>query len=101
MGIEVSDATIDFDPFFEDDSVDSQMYKRSWARLLTKVFEVNPFVCPKCGSEMKVIAVIQEPEAIKRILRQLVKSRRSPPGFDLASLNQVFSRIGMRAGCVF
>ena len=80
MKSEVSDASIDFDSFSEDDSVDSQMYKRAWARLLAKVYEVDPFVCPKCGSEMKVIAIIQEPNEIKRILRHLVKIGRSPPG---------------------
>lgn len=84
---EVSDASIDFDSFSEDDSVDSQTYKRAWARLLAKVYEVDPFICPKCGSEMKVIAVIQEPNEIKRILRHLVKIGRSPPRLDPASLN--------------
>jgi len=87
VGIEVSDATIDFDSFSEDDSVDSQAYKQAWARLLAKVYEVDPFICPKCGSEMKVIAVIQEPNEIKRILRHLVKNGRAPPGLDPASLN--------------
>ncbi|MEW5815538.1 MAG: outer membrane lipoprotein-sorting protein [Spirochaetota bacterium] len=61
--------------------------KRAWARLLSKVYEVDPFICPKCGSEMQVIAVIQESEEIKRILRHLVKIGRSPPGVDPASLN--------------
>ena len=53
----------------------------------SEVYEVDPFICPKCGSEMKVIAVIQEPQEIKRILGHLVKQGRSPPGFDPASLN--------------
>ena len=44
-------------------------------------------ICPKCGSEMKVIAVIQETEEIRRILGHLVKIGRSPPGFDPVSLN--------------
>ncbi len=43
-------------------------YKQAWARLLAKVYEVDPFVCPRCGSEMKVIAVIQDTEEIKKIL---------------------------------
>jgi hypothetical protein len=34
---------------------------------------------PKCGAEMKVIAVIDDPEELKRILRHLVKIGRSPP----------------------
>ena len=72
---------------FDADPVDSQTYKRAWARLLAKVYEVDPYICPKCGSEMKVIAVIQEPGEIKRIFLHLVKLGRSPPGFDSASLN--------------
>jgi len=84
---EGSDAPADFVPFSDAESIDSQTYKRAWAQLLAKVYEVDPFVCPKCGSEMKVIAVIQEPDEIKRILRHLVKVGRSPPGLDPASLN--------------
>ena len=61
--------------------------KRAWARLLAKVYEVDPFVCPKCGAEMKVIAIIADPDELKRILRHLVKIGRSPPGFDPDRLN--------------
>lgn len=87
MKSEVSHASIDFDSFSEDGSVDSQTYKRAWARLLAKVYEVDLFVCLKCGSEMKVIAIIQEPNEFKRILRHLVKIGRSPPGLDPTALN--------------
>ena len=73
----------DFETFentdFSDDSPDTRAYKKAWARLLSKVYEIDPMICPKCGSEMKVIAVIQEPEEIKRILRHLVKQGRPPP----------------------
>ena len=47
-----------------------------------KVYEVDPFVCTKCGAEMKVIAVIEDPDELRNILRHLVKIGRSPPGFD-------------------
>jgi hypothetical protein len=67
--------------------VDVLAYKRAWARLLAKVYEVDPLVCPKCGGEMKVIAIIENPAEIKRILRYLVKIGRSPPGFDPNYLN--------------
>ena len=30
-----------------------------WVRLLVKVYEVDPFLCPKCGSRMTVIVVIR------------------------------------------
>jgi hypothetical protein len=69
---------------FPDDEVEVDIlaYKRAWARLLSKVYEIDPLVCPKCGTEMKVIAVIENPDEIKRILRHLVKIGRSPPGLD-------------------
>lgn len=61
--------------------------KRAWARLLAKVYEIDPLVRPKCGWSMNVIAVIQNPVEIRDILVHLVKTGRAPPGFDLAMLN--------------
>jgi hypothetical protein len=61
--------------------------KSAWARLIKKVYDVDPLVCPKCGSEMKILAIIFDPEEIKKILTHLVKIGRSPPYFDPASLN--------------
>lgn len=45
--------------------------RRSWARLLPKVYEVDPLICPRCGGAMKVIAVIEQPAVIRRILDHL------------------------------
>ena len=42
---------------------------------------------PKCGWEMRVIAVIQDPVEIREILAHLVKTGPAPPGFDPALLN--------------
>ena len=67
--------------------VDADYRKQAWARLLAKVYEIDPLVCPKCGSEMTVIAVIQDPVEIRVILAHLVKTGRAPPGFDPISLN--------------
>ena len=44
-------------------------------------------MCEKCGSDMKVIAVIQEPHEIRKILAHLVKTGRDPPGADLTPFN--------------
>ena len=70
-----------------DEEVNVDARKRAWVRLLAKVYEVDPMVCPKCGADMKVIAVIEDPDELKRILRHLVKMGRSPPGFDPDRLN--------------
>ena len=51
------------------------------------LYEVDPLVCPACGSRMKVIAVIQDTDEIKHILRHLIKIGRAPPGLDESSVN--------------
>lgn len=57
-------------PFSEDEvEADILDYKRAWARLVAKVYEIDPLVCPKCGGKMKVTAVIENPDEIRRILR--------------------------------
>ncbi len=72
-----------YEPLSESEQeVDIDARKRAWVRLLAKVYEVDPFVCPKCGAEMKVIAIIEDVDELKRILRHLIKVGRSPPGFD-------------------
>jgi len=58
--------------------------RRSWAQLIKRIYEVDPLVCPSCGSEMKVIAFIVEHAVVDAILRHLEKaetrSPRGPPG---------------------
>jgi len=76
-----------FEPLEDGEEVTVHARKRAWARLLAKVYEIDPLVCPKCGSEMKVIAVIHDPVEIRDILAHLVKTGRAPPGLDPALLN--------------
>lgn len=78
-----------FEPLSDDgEEVNVNARKRTWARLLAKVYEVDPMVCPKCGAEMKVIAVIEDPDELKRIIQHLIKIGRSPPGLDPDRLNR-------------
>jgi len=49
-------------------SDEQKLYKKSWAILIKKVWEVDPLVCPACGTEMKMIAVIDKAEVIEKIL---------------------------------
>ncbi len=60
--------------------------RKAWARLLTKVYELDPMICPKCGSEMRVIAVIRNPPEIRKILKHLRKIGRPPPGVDYSNI---------------
>ncbi len=67
------------------ESRDARALRRSWAQLIKRVYEVDPLVCPSCGSEMKVIAFITEHDAIDSILRHLERRQaeeaeaRAPP----------------------
>jgi len=66
----------------------SDKQKRSaWVRLIKKVYGVDPLICPKCQSEMKIVAVIQDPDEVRKILRHLIKIGRAPPNFDPSTLN--------------
>ena len=56
--------------------------RRNWARLLKKIYEVDPLTCPRCASHMEVIAFIEEADLIGPILQHLglwERPRRSPP----------------------
>jgi len=53
--------------------------RRSWARLIRKVFQVDPLVCPRCGEQMSIIAVITNPKEAKRISSHLGYQYRAPP----------------------
>ena len=44
-------------------------------------------ICPKCGADMAVIAIIHEPVEVKRILDHLLKTGRAPPGVTATSMN--------------
>jgi Putative transposase len=47
-----------------------QRRRASWARLIKKIFEADPLLCP-CGATMKIISFITEPRVVDRILRHL------------------------------
>jgi hypothetical protein len=59
----------------------------SWARLLAKVCEVDAVRCSRCGSPMKVLAVITDPSEIRRTLLNLIKNGVAPPGLEASALN--------------
>ena len=61
--------------------------RSAWARLIAQVYEVNPLVCPRCTSEMRVLAVITNAAEVKKILRHLIKIGCPPPGLDPSLLN--------------
>ena len=74
-------------PATETDAPDARERRHAWARLLARVYEVDPLVCPRCGARLRVIAVIQNPVQIIKILNHLVRTGRAPPRLDPTTLD--------------
>ena len=51
----------------------------SWARLLKRVFDIDVEHCAHCGGDLKIIAAIEEPAVIVRILTHLGLPARALP----------------------
>lgn len=49
----------------------SKEFRRNWARLIQKIYEVDPLLCPKCQGEMRINSFIDQAEIIQKILRHL------------------------------
>jgi len=52
-------------------SLSRKRFKKNWARLIQKVYNIDPLECPKCGERMRIIAFIEEEAVIKKILSHL------------------------------
>ena len=53
--------------------------RMSWARLLKRVFDLDVKHCPNCGGALKIIAAIEDPAVIVKILTHLGLPTRAPP----------------------
>jgi hypothetical protein len=51
--------------------LDSKEYQRNWARLIQKIYEVDPLVFPRCQGKMSIISFIENEEVIRRILEHV------------------------------
>jgi hypothetical protein len=49
-----------------------------WAMLLARIYEVWPLTCPFCSAEMRIIAFVTEPTAVRQILAHLGAPTRPP-----------------------
>ena len=58
-------------PQLIDSGISNKERRRSWARLIQKIYNVDPLICPKCAGEMKIVAFIEENWLIRKILMHL------------------------------
>jgi hypothetical protein len=59
------------------DHAQGETPRMSWARLLKRVFDIDH--CPNCGGALKIIAAIEDPPVIVKILSHLGLPTRAPP----------------------
>jgi len=55
-------------PALIDSDLSAAEFRRNWARLIQKIYEIYPLICPKCEGEMRVISVIED-QAVTRLPR--------------------------------
>jgi hypothetical protein len=74
-------------PILEPDG-SSKEHRKNWARLIQKIYEVDPLTCTKCQGKMRIIAFIEDEEVIKKILKHLglwqIKARPPPRAIGAA-----------------
>ena len=59
----------------------------SWARLIARVYQVDPLVCARCGQRMSILAYVSDQHSIGRILEHLglrpPERDRPPPALEI------------------
>ena len=74
------------DSAYDDNSVSAKAKRSAWARLIKKVYEVDPLICPRCGYDLRVMSIITDKTEVRKILRHLCKIGRAPPGVKMDDL---------------
>ena len=89
-GLRKKAGTDDDVPALIDSDISRQAFRKNWARLIQKIYNVDPLLCPKCQGSMKIISFIEDEEVISKILKHLglweVK-QRPPPRANAPPLN--------------
>ncbi len=75
----------------------ASLARQAWAKLIAKIWKQDPSVCERCGSQMRVIAFIQQPETVRKILQHVglwrdpapsTTAARAPPETEICRLDQ-------------
>ena len=68
-------------PALIESEVSSKQFRKNWACLIQKVYNVDPLLCPKYSGSMKIISFIDDEQLVKKILKHLDlwDVKRKPP----------------------
>jgi hypothetical protein len=80
-GLRKKAGTDDQVPALIESGASPKEFRKNWARLIQKIYNVDPLLCPKCQGKMRIISWIEDEEVIKKILKHLGLwlPKRSPP----------------------
>jgi len=52
----------------------------SWPACIKQIYELDPLECPKCKAPMRILAFVQDPAEIKKIIKSLgLPDSTAPP----------------------
>ena len=75
---------------------DKPLAPMSWVQRLMRVFAIDIETCPQCGGKLRVIACIEDPQLIAKILGHVLQrdkaagtEARAPPGHRAGELRLV------------
>ena len=81
-GLRKKAGTDDDVPALIDSDISRKAFRKNWARLIQKIYNVDPLLCPKCLGSMRIIAFIEDQQIVKKILQHLdlwYVKRKPPP----------------------
>jgi hypothetical protein len=65
----------------EDTKAKSGSRAWSWAALMHRAFAIDVLACPHCGGRLRLVATLQDPAVIRKLLAHLGMARSGPsPG---------------------
>ena len=85
-GMRKKAGTDEITPSIAPGELTSKQFRRSRARLIQKIYEVDPLCCPNCSRQMRVISILEAGPIIKKILENLdlwdTRNHDPPPEDD-------------------
>jgi hypothetical protein len=64
----------------------TQKPSATWAQCMKRILEIDPLECPKCGSQMRIIAFVHDCREIEKIMQSLgIPKSQAPPPIPKAS----------------
>ena len=57
---------------------ESRQCRLTWSQLIRKVYEIDPLLCPYCGSQLQIIAFLVDFASLRRLLAHLDFAPQQP-----------------------